>query len=76
MSQAASLCLGDRSQNCPFADRKCWQCVELGIHGLNKRTVKCIEMYGKRGVRAATNCPISDRKCWQRVELGIHFLNG
>jgi|SRR5208337_2972705 len=49
--------------------------AEMGIHGLNRRTVKSIEKYEKRGVQAARNCPSADRKCWQRIELVIHGLN-
>jgi len=63
------------ARNGPSADRKCWQRVELGIHGLNRWTAKCIEMYGKRGVQAARNGPSADKKCWQRARLGIHGLN-
>ena len=38
-------------QNAPSVDRKCWQRLELGIHGLNRWTVKCLEMSRKRGVQ-------------------------
>jgi len=31
-------------------DRKYWQRVELGIHGLNRWAVNCLEMSRKRGV--------------------------
>src|SRR5271157_1690902 len=48
--------------------------AELGIHGLNRWAVNCLEMSRKRGVQAARNAPSEDRKCWQRVELGIHGL--
>ena len=51
--------------------------AELGIHGLNRWPVKCLEMLRnveKCGVQAARNGPSEDRKCWQRVELGIHGL--
>ena len=41
----------------PFFLRKCWQRVELGIHGLNRWTVNCPEMSRKRGVQAARNGP-------------------
>ena len=37
--------------NGPSSDRKCWQRLELGIHGLNRWTVKCLEMSRKRGVQ-------------------------
>src|SRR5208337_5331637 len=43
------------ARNGSSADRKCWQPVELGIHGLNRWLVKCIEMSRKRGVQAARN---------------------
>src|SRR5271157_6019977 len=55
-------------RNGPSENRMCWQRVELGIHGLNRWTVNCIEMYGKCGVHAARNGPSEERKCWQRVE--------
>jgi hypothetical protein len=48
--------------------------AELGIHGLNRWLVKCIEMSRKRGVQATGNAPSEDRKCWQGVELCIHGL--
>src|SRR5271157_5448252 len=35
---------GQAARNCPSADRKCWQRVRLGIHGLNRWTIKCLEM--------------------------------
>ena len=38
------------ARNGPSEDRKCWQRVELGIHGLNRWLVKCIEMSRKRRV--------------------------
>jgi hypothetical protein len=60
--------------NAPSEDGKCWQRVELSIHGLNRWLVKCIEMSRKRGVQAVRNGPSKDRKCWQRIELGIHSL--
>ena len=37
--------------NGPISDRKWWQRLELGIHVLNRWTVKCLEMSRKRGVR-------------------------
>jgi hypothetical protein len=43
--------------NGPSEDGKCWQRVELGIHGLNRWLVKCREMYRNRGVQAARNGP-------------------
>src|SRR5271157_1784014 len=49
--------------------------AELGIHGLNRWAVNCLEMSRKRGVQAARNAPSEDGKCWQRFELGIHNLN-
>src|SRR5271157_1489019 len=39
------------ARNCPSADRKCWQRVRLGIHGLNRWAVNCLEISGKRGVQ-------------------------
>ena len=48
--------------------------AELGIHGLNRYAVNCLEMSRKRGVHAARNRPSEDGKCWQRIELGIHGL--
>src|SRR5208337_2159190 len=38
-------------RNGPSEDRKCWQRVELGIHGLHRWAVNCLEMSGKRGVQ-------------------------
>ena len=32
------------ARNGPSEDGKCWQRVELGIHGLNRWAVKCLEM--------------------------------
>ena len=29
------------ARNAPSEDRKCWQRIELGIHGLNRWAVKC-----------------------------------
>ncbi len=49
--------------------------AELGIHGVNRWTVKCLEKSEKRGVQAARTGPSEDSKCWQRTELGIHGLN-
>ena len=60
--------------NGPSSDRKWWQRLELGIHGLNRWTVKCLEMSRNRGVHAARNGPSEDRKSWQHIELGIHGL--
>src|SRR5271157_2650677 len=48
--------------------------VELGIHGLNRWTVKCLEMSRKCGVHAARNGPSEDRKSWQHIEPDIHGL--
>ncbi len=48
--------------------------AELGIHGLNRWLVKCIEMSKKRGVQAAGNGLSEDRKCWQGIELGVSGL--
>ena len=53
------------ARNGSSADRKCWQPVELGIHGLNRWLVKCREMSRKRGVQAARNGP-SRRPAWPR----------
>src|SRR5271157_5796206 len=39
--------------------------AELGIHGLNRWLVKCLDLVEKRGVHAARNGPSKDRKCWQ-----------
>src|SRR5208337_1210542 len=39
------------ARNGPSEDRKCWQRVELGIHGLNRWAANCLEMSGKRGVQ-------------------------
>src|SRR5271157_3866160 len=38
-------------QNAPSEDRKCWQRVELGVHVLNRWTVKCLELSRKLGVQ-------------------------
>ncbi len=46
-----SQCGVQTARNCPSADRKCWQRVRLGIHGMNRWTVKCREMSRKHGVR-------------------------
>src|SRR5208282_695280 len=55
---ASELCSAWVSRPRRSADRrKCWQRVELGIHGLNKWTVKCLEMSRKRAVQAARNGP-------------------
>ena len=35
--------------------------AELGIHGLNRWTVKCIEMYENRGVQAAFKVTTAER---------------
>ena len=56
-------------------DRKCWQRVELGIHGRRAEAATGLEKSEKPGVQAARNGPSEDGKCWQRVELGIHGLN-
>src|SRR5271157_5411708 len=39
------------ARNPPSEDRKWWQRLELGIHGLNRWAVNCLEMSGKRGVQ-------------------------
>src|SRR5208337_2686037 len=39
------------SQKRPEQERKYWQRVEPGIHGLNRWAVNCLEMSGKRGVQ-------------------------
>src|SRR5271157_1488796 len=39
------------AENGPSSDRKYWQRLELGIRGLNRWTIKCLEMSRKRGVR-------------------------
>ena len=41
--------------NGPSSDRKYWQRLELGIHSLNRWTVKCLEMSRKHGVQTAGN---------------------
>jgi len=41
--------------------------AELGIHGVNRWTVKCLEKSEKRGVQAARTGPSEERKRWQRV---------
>src|SRR5208282_557773 len=39
------------ARNGPSEDRKCWQRVELGIHGLNRWTANCLEVsLNTRGV--------------------------
>jgi len=43
----------------PERGQKCWQHLELVIHGLNRCAVKCLEMSRKRGVQAARNAPDS-----------------
>jgi len=48
--------------------------AELGVHGLNRWTVKCLDLSRKRGVQAAGNAPSEDRKYWQGVELGVPGL--
>ncbi len=45
--------------------------AELGIHGLNRWSVKSLEKSEKRGVQAAGNGPSEDSKCWQRVRAVI-----
>ena len=62
------------ARNGPSEDRKCRQRVELGIYGLNRWTVKCLDLSRKRGVQAAGNAPSEDRKCWQGIELGVSGL--
>ncbi len=65
-----------RSQKRSKRGQKYWQRVELGIHCLNRWTVKCLEMSRKRVVHAAENGPSEESKRRQRVELGIRGLNG
>src|SRR5208283_3413210 len=52
------------ARNCPSADRKCCQRVRLGIHGLNRWAVNCLEMSGKRGVQ-------TDKTPRARTEVGM-----
>ena len=53
--------------NGPSSDRKCWQRLELGIHGLNRWTVKCLEM-SKNAEFKQTKRPERGQMCWQRLE--------
>ena len=51
---ASELCSARVARPRRSADRrKCWQRIELGIHGPNRWTVKCLEMSRKRGVHGA-----------------------
>jgi len=50
--------------NGPSSDRKCWQRLELGIHGLNRWTVNCLE----NAEFKQTKRPERGQKCWQRLE--------
>ena len=56
-------------------DRKCWQRIELGIHGLKswgrKKSRKVRET---RSSSSQIRFRAADGKCWQRIELGIHGL--
>jgi hypothetical protein len=56
------------ARNGPSEDRKCWRRIELGVHGLNKWTVNCLEMSRKRGVQAARNGP-SLPPCVAKAEM-------
>jgi len=47
--------------NGPSEDRKCWQHVELGIHGLKAGAATGLEKSEKRGVQVARNGPSEDR---------------
>src|SRR5271157_582904 len=51
------LALVDTQAGRPSEDRKCCQCVELGIHGLRAGAAKSLEKSEKRGVQAARNGP-------------------
>src|SRR5271166_4898590 len=50
--------------NGPSSDRKCWQRLELGIHGLNRWTVKCLE----NAEFEQTKRPERGQTCWQCLE--------
>ncbi len=50
--------------NGPSSDRKCWQRLELGIHYLNRWTVKCLE----NAEFKQTKRPERGQMCWQRLE--------
>src|SRR5271157_1701765 len=50
--------------NGPSSDRKCWQRLELGIHGLNRWTVKCLE----NAEFKQTKRPERGQMCWQCLE--------
>ena len=52
--------------NSPSEDGKCWQRVELSIHGLKAGAATGLEKSEKRGVQAARNGPSEHRKYWQR----------
>jgi hypothetical protein len=56
------------ARNGPSEDSKCWQRIELGIHGLNRWAVNCLEMSRKRGVQAARNGP-SLPPCVAKAEM-------
>ncbi|MGZ3379153.1 MAG: hypothetical protein ACXVBB_02685, partial [Isosphaeraceae bacterium] len=47
--------------------------AELVIQYLNRWSVNCQEMSGKRGVQT-DKMPERGQKRWQRIELGIHGL--
>src|SRR5208337_3176633 len=50
--------------NGPSSDRKCWQRLELGIHGLNRWTVKCLE----NAEFEQTKRPERGQMCWQCLQ--------
>src|SRR5271157_2576968 len=54
MSQAASLCLGHRSQNCPIVDRKCCQRVELSPFTKRMNRNVYISIWETRSSRSQT----------------------
>jgi len=56
------------ARNGPGEDGKWWQRIELGIQGLNRWAVNCLEMSGKRGVQAARNGP-SLPPCLAKAEM-------
>ena len=49
--------------------------VELGIHGLNRCTVNCLEMSGKRGVQTDRNGP-SPPPCVAKPEISRRIAFG
>ena len=63
------------ARNGPSADRKCWQRVELGIHGQKAGAATGLEKSEKRGVQAARNGPRRGPEVLaSRIELGIRGL--